>query len=202
MGKEEEHQQAGDDAIIALQSSELRYRRLFETAKDGILILDAESGKIIDANPSLVNLLGYAFNNFTNKCIWDIGIFGGLIANKDKFLELKNQKHVRYDDLPLEASDGRLIDVELVCNVYQEDHLHVIQCNIRDITDRKRATATLTYANELKAAAYAIEAEKERLAVTLRSIGDGVIATDSQGNIQIMNRVAEELCGWNWQTTH
>jgi PAS domain S-box-containing protein len=168
----------------ALHASEIRYRRLFESAKDGILILDAKTGQIDDVNPFLIELLGYSHEQFFRKKIWDIGFFKDIIANQENFLELKEKKYIRYDDLPLETADGRKISVEFVSNVYQEDHHSVIQCNIRDITDRKRAS------ND-------IAAEKERLAVTLRSIGDGVITTDTQGNIDIMNKIAEELCGWS-----
>ena len=136
-----------------MHASEIRYRRLFESAKDGILILDAETGQIDDVNPFLIELLGYTHDQFFSKAIWDIGFFKDIIANRENFLELKEKKYIRYDDLPLETADGRKISVEFVSNVYQEDHHNVIQCNIRDITDRKRAS------ND-------IAAEKERLAVT------------------------------------
>ncbi len=72
-----------------LVASEVRYRRLFETARDGVLILDAESGKIMDVNPYLINLLGYSHNMFLEKEIWEIGIFQDIAANKEKFIELK-----------------------------------------------------------------------------------------------------------------
>ena len=91
--------------------------------------------------------------------------------------------------MPLETADGKKIDVEFVSNVYQENSHSVIQCNIRDITDHKRASD-------------AIDVEQKRLAVTLRSIGDGVITTDTHGNIDIMNKVAEELCGWTQIEAH
>jgi PAS domain S-box-containing protein len=122
----------------ALLASELRYRRLFESAKDGILILNAETGQIDDVNPFLIELLGYSRDQFVNKAIWDIGFFKDIIANQDNFLQLKERKYIRYKDLPLETADGRKIDVEFVSNVYPENNHNVIQCNIRDITERKR----------------------------------------------------------------
>ncbi|MFA5417338.1 MAG: ATP-binding protein, partial [Bacteroidales bacterium] len=121
---------------MALIASEIRYRSLFESAKDGILILDAETGKIVDVNPFLIDLLGFSHDQFIEKFIWEIGIFRDIIANHDKFLELKSNEYVRYNDLPLETKDGRIIHVEFVSNVYIADNQNVIQCNIRDISSR------------------------------------------------------------------
>lgn len=121
-----------------LRPSEVQYRRLFETAKDGILILDAETGVIVDVNPFLIEMLGFPHEQFVGKAIWEIGLFKDITSNKDKFIELQRQGYVRYEDLPLETADGRRIDVEFISNVYTVDHQRVIQCNIRNITERKR----------------------------------------------------------------
>ncbi|MGA2262546.1 MAG: sigma 54-interacting transcriptional regulator, partial [Acidobacteriota bacterium] len=121
----------------ALKSSEKRYRRLFETAQDGILILDAETGQISDVNPFLVEMLGYLHEDFLGKKLWEIGAFKDIEASKATFLELQSKGYVRYKDLPLETKDGRHIDVEFVSNVYLVNHKKVIQCNIRNITERK-----------------------------------------------------------------
>ncbi len=121
----------------ALKSSETRYRRLFETARDGILILDAGTGQISDVNPFLVEMLGYSHEDFLGKKLWEIGPFKNIEASKATFLELQSKGYVRYEDLPLETKDGRPIAVEFVSNVYLVNHKKVIQCNIRDITERK-----------------------------------------------------------------
>jgi two-component system, cell cycle sensor histidine kinase and response regulator CckA len=123
----------------ALSASEARYRRLFETAQDGILILDAHSGLITDVNPFLVNLLDYPREEFIGKTLWDIGPFRNIEASKAAFRELQDKEYIRYDDLPLEARSGRRVNVEFVSNVYGVNGKSVIQCNIRDITARKRA---------------------------------------------------------------
>ena len=122
----------------ALQVSETRYRRLFETAQDGILILDADTGEIFDINPFLVEMLGYPHEALLGKRLWEIGAFRDIEASKAAFLELQSKGYVRYEDLPLETRDERHIDVEFVSNIYSVDHKRVIQCNIRDITLRKR----------------------------------------------------------------
>jgi len=127
---------------------EIRYRSLFELAKNGILILDAETGKIVDVNPFLIDLLGYDYDQFIEKSIWEIGIFRDIIDNQDKFIELRKNKYVRYNNLPLETKDGRIIYVEFVSNVHLEDNQNVIQCNIRDISARKIIEKELIRAKE------------------------------------------------------
>jgi PAS domain S-box-containing protein len=123
----------------ALAASETRYRRLFEAAQDGILILDANTGQIVDVNPFLVKLLGFPKEQFRDKKIWEIGLLKDIVENRSAFEELKSKGYVRYEGLPLETSDGKQIQVEFVSNVYQVNGLKVIQCNIRDITERKKA---------------------------------------------------------------
>ena len=132
----------------ALQESEKRYRRLFESAKDGILILDAHTGMVVDANPFLLKLLGYSYNAIYGQYIWQLGVFKDIAASKDAFRALQENEYIRYDDLPLETLDGKPIAVEFVSNVYLVDHSKVIQCNIRDITERKRAREALRHAHE------------------------------------------------------
>jgi PAS domain S-box-containing protein len=122
-----------------MRASEVRYRRLFEAARDGILILDAETGIVVDVNPFLIELLGYSHEQFLGKKIWELGFFKDIIANQANFAELQQKECIRYEDKPLETADGRQIAVEFVSNVYLVSHQKVIQCNIRDITVRKRA---------------------------------------------------------------
>lgn len=121
----------------ALQFSETRFLRLFEAAQDGILILDAETGQIQEANKFLIELLGYSREEFLGKKLWEIGAFIDIEKSKTIFQELQTTGYVRYEDLPLRTKDGRLINVEFVSNVYEVDRLKVIQCNIRDITVRR-----------------------------------------------------------------
>ena len=130
-----EHKQAEE----ALGASQARYRRLFETAQDGILILDGHSGLIIDVNPFLVNLLDYSREEFIGKTLWDIGPFRNIEASKAAFQKLQEKEYIRYENLPLEAKGGRRVNVEFVSNVYGVNGTRVIQCNIRDITARKHA---------------------------------------------------------------
>ena len=122
-----------------LRTSEIRYRRLFEAARDGILILHAETLKITDVNPFMTELLGYSRDEFLGKELWEIGLFGDKAASQAAFRELQETGYLRYEDLPLQTWRGERREVEFVSNVYTEGDRQVIQCNIRDITDRKRA---------------------------------------------------------------
>jgi formate hydrogenlyase transcriptional activator len=131
----------------ALKISETRYRRLFEAAQDGILILDAEAGQISDVNPFLVEMLGYSYEEFLGKRLWEIGAFKDIEASKAAFLELQSKGYVRYHDLPLERKDGQPMAVEFVSNVYLVNHRKVIQCNIRDMTERKLVAEALQKAH-------------------------------------------------------
>jgi diguanylate cyclase (GGDEF)-like protein/PAS domain S-box-containing protein len=128
---------------LSLQESELRYRRLFESAQDGILILNADTGAITDVNPFMMRMLGYARDDFIHKKIWEVGAFKDIEASQIAFEALQKDKYIRYQDLPLRAKDGKLVQVEFVSNVYMEGGEKVIQCNIRDITERKQAQDAL-----------------------------------------------------------
>jgi len=140
-----------------LRASETRYRRLFESSRDGILILDARSRKIIDANPYMEQLLDYSRADFLGKELWEIGLLKDEKANADAFRQLQEKGYIRYEGLPLETKSGKRREVEFVSNVYEEAGRQVVQCNIRDISERKR---TETETVRLKAE---LDAEKARL---------------------------------------
>lgn len=201
-----------------LTFSELRYRRLFETAQDGILILDADTGQIVDVNPFLKELLGYSKKEFLGKKLWQIGIFKDIVKSKTSFRQLQMQGYIRYKDLPLQTKSGRSIDVEFISNVYMVEQQKVIQCNIRDITDRRKAEklaqskteelerlskeqqetkrAMLNVMEDLAATKELIEMEKAKDEAMLVSIGEGLIAVDNDKRIMIINKAAECMLGW------
>jgi PAS domain S-box-containing protein len=163
-----------------LRVSESRYRRLFEAAKDGILILDADSGRIVDVNPFLMDLTGYSRDELLDKALWEVGSFRDIAASKVSFAKLQSDKYVRYEDLPLKTRDGRTIDVEFVSNVYRIGGQRVIQCNIRDISQRKRA-----------------DAERMRLSMAIEQSAEVVMLTDVRGTIEYANPAFERTTGYS-----
>jgi len=166
----------------ALRSSEARYRRLFETAQDGILILNEETGQIDDVNPFLTNILGYSHEELTGKKLWEIGAFKNTETSKSVFAELQHKGYVRYEDLPLTTKDGREIDVEFVSNVYMVNRHKVIQCNIRDITARRLAEGELR--------------RSLKLFHTIARVSPvGLFRTDSEGRYIYVNEYWSDITG-------
>ncbi len=132
-----------------------RYRRLFETALDGILLLNADTAQIEDVNPYLIGMLGYSHAEFLGKKLWEVGPFADIAQSKEMFEKIQMNGHVRYENLPLRTINGHRIDVEFVSNSYDCDGVNVIQCNIRDITERKKSERDLADSNaELEQFAY------------------------------------------------
>jgi two-component system cell cycle sensor histidine kinase/response regulator CckA len=166
-------------AELALRASEARYRRLFEAARDGILILDADTGRIVDVNQSLTELMGRSREDFLDKALWEIGPFKGVAASKVAFAELQAQEYVRYDDLPLATRAGGTIAVEFISNLYFVGDRKVIQCNVRDISPRKRA-----------------EIESQRLTTAIEQADEMVLVTDARGSIEYVNPAFEKVTGY------
>ncbi len=168
----------------AVRASELSYRRLFESAKDGILILDAVTGRITDVNPFLIDLMGFSRGELVGTKLWELGPFKDIIASKAKFEQLQQQGYVRYEHLPLESKNGRKVAVEFVSNVYQAGDRSVIQCNIRDITERKQAEAQIRVLN----------AELEKRAVEGRVVEEQFIEAQKMEVIgQLASGVAHDF---------
>src|SRR6185295_9403231 len=164
-------------------ASEMLYRRLFETARDGILILDGATGRITEVNPFMVDLLGYSREELLRKELWEIGLLKDSKASQDAFRELQKTGYIRYDDLPLQTKHGDHYEVEFISSVYTEGRRQIIQCNIRDITERREAEEQLREAHS-------------RLSFHVENTPLAVIEWDSEFRVSRWSASAESIFGW------
>jgi len=179
-----------EDIQHKLITSEVRYRKLFETAKDGILLIDPLTEKVIDANPFLLEMIGYSLDDVVGKKLWEIGAIKDIAASKELFKTLQKTGYAHYEGLPLQSKDGKEHEVEFVSNKYRIDGTQMIQCNIRDITLRK--------ATEKKAGAY-FEALKEELSLNnliMESTTCGILIYDvKSGRCVFANKAVTKEVG-------
>ena len=152
-----------------LPTSEVRYRRLFETTKDGILLLDADTGRITDVNPFLQDMLGYSHSELTGKALWEIGPVKDIAASQNAMRQLQDKEYVRYENLQLQTKAGQQVQVEFISNVYLVDGSRVIQCNVRDITARKKVEDDMRLAHEgLLASVVELRTREEQMTALIR----------------------------------
>ena len=164
----------------ALYESETQYRRLFEAAKDGILILDSETGEITAVNPFLIDLLGYSQNEILGKKLWEIGPFKDIEISKIAFQELQRKEYIRYEDLPLETKDGRSIEVEFVSNAYLVEHKKVIPLYLEAYSERMRS-------------AEALRASERKLKTLFEMLPVGISILDAERKTVYLNPALERI---------
>jgi PAS domain S-box-containing protein len=166
-----------------LRVSDIRYRRLFESAKDGILVLDGDTTEITDVNPYMVEMLGYNYDELLGKKICDVSPFKETEKTQTFFKELQKEGYIRYENLLLETKEKKTVDVEFVSNAYDVDGKKLIQCNLRDITGRKRAEEAL------------IKSET-KFQELFNDAPVGYFEYDQQGCITSANRTGMEMLGY------
>ena len=122
-----------------LSESEERFRRLFENANDGILLLEKHEMKIRHANPAITAMLGYSNDECIGKEMKDIGILKDIGTCEEVLQTLNKDGIINYKDVPVQTKAGQIVDTD----IYMVDRARLFQCNIRDITDSKQTEKKL-----------------------------------------------------------
>ncbi len=122
-----------------LSESEERYRRLFETAKDGIVLLEKSNGHITHVNPAAEKMFGYSSKECSGKRLQDIGVMFDMGDFQTIMQDLNRNGIINYTDVPVKTKFGQYIETD----IYLVDRARLAQCNIRDVTERNRAEVSL-----------------------------------------------------------
>ncbi|MBF0551097.1 MAG: PAS domain S-box protein [Deltaproteobacteria bacterium] len=171
-------------AEAALRESEERFRVIFDETPDGLLVADLEQKTFIMANRMICTMLGYSYEDILRLGVSDIHPAAEFSQVLEQFEKQARGELDLIPAIPVQRKDGSVFYADIrACRINMEGGMGMLGM-FRDITERKQAEAALA-------------AEKERLAVTLRSIGDGVIGTDLSGRVTLVNKVAESLTGWS-----
>lgn len=131
-----------------LSITESRFRKLFDSARHGVMLLDALTGDVIEVNDYLVSMFNYPLSEVIDKKVWELAAVKNVKQARDAFKKLQKNKIVKFEDLPLQAKDGHIVHVEFTSDVYGYDHQKVIQCNLRDITEEILAKEALRMSEE------------------------------------------------------
>jgi PAS domain S-box-containing protein len=170
----------------ALQESEEKYREIFNTPNDAILMHDADSGAILDVNLTMLEMFGYSYEEALQQNLGTLSLGKSPYTLEEAIQNVENAKSQgpQLFEWRSKRKNGELFWSEVGLKFREFAGKRHVVAIVRDISDRKDAERVLA-------------SERERLAVTLRSIGDGVITTDIDGNITLINKVAENLTGWS-----
>jgi len=163
---------------------EIRFRRLFETAKDGIVVVDVDSGIVQDVNPRFGTLTGYAREELEGKSIDEVGRLLDSPQIAAVITSTRQSDIVRHDELAVKRKDQRLAHVDIVANSYTVGPQPVVQLNVRDVSPRREA-------------ARALRESEERFRLFVESVSDyAMFQIDRAGRILTWNAGAERLLGW------
>jgi PAS domain S-box-containing protein len=165
-----------------LKESEMRYRRIFETASDGIVLLEKREGQIVHANPAAENMLGYSEEEYSGKMLQDIGVPLDMSDFPAIMKTLNENGIINYDDVEVKTKSGHSIDTD----IYLVDRAALAQCNIRDVSERKLAEKKLT-------------SEKAFIENALNILNDLFFVFDLEGRFLRWNSTLNTVSGYSEQ---
>lgn len=171
-------------AAELVAASEMKFRRLFESAKDGILLLDAESGQVLEINSALIEMLGYSKDADAGRTIEAAEFWNAILPQSFDITEIVENEYIRLDDVQLKTKSGMQISVELTGNVYAAGRKKIVQCHFRDITSRKIADDLL-------------REREERFRSVAETAHDAIITTNAEGIVYSWNLGAEKIFGYS-----
>jgi two-component system NtrC family sensor kinase len=174
--------------------SEIRYRHLFESARDGIFVADAESGRVTDANPGMTELLDCTQEDLLGKNLWEIGILTDREASEAAWLHLQSTGFMRFEDLLIRTRQGSLRHVELNCNLYTEGDRRVVQGSIRDVTERKQREQSAL--EHLRASEETLRVIHAHSGAVIQNALDCIIIIDHENRVIEFNPAAEATFGY------
>ncbi|MDQ6699020.1 MAG: PAS domain S-box protein, partial [Acidobacteriota bacterium] len=161
----------------------VRYRRVFETAKDGIIVLDGTTAEILEVNERITEMFGHTEDKFVGRKIWDAPPLRSHDVGRRIFLGLQRQEVFRLE-ADLTNGQGSLLPVEFLANVYDEEGRAVMQCNVRDISERKQTET-------------ALRESEERFRLLVQGVRDyAIFLMDARGAIRSWNIAAERVLGY------
>jgi two-component system CheB/CheR fusion protein len=173
-----------EDVTERHEQAEVRYQRMFETAKDGMMICDVETEKITDVNPFFLEFLGVERDQVIGRGLGDLEAFQTAQDAVTMVAEAAAREVVRRDGLTLRGANGRLIEADFMANRYMLGSRPVVQINLRDVTTRNRAVKELRESDA-------------RFRLFVESVRDyALFQLDPNGLISSWNIGAERVLGY------
>jgi two-component system, chemotaxis family, CheB/CheR fusion protein len=176
-----------EDVTERREIAEIRFQRLFETAKDGIVVVDVETKSVQDVNPFFLTLTGYNREDLVGRSVAESGRKLGVPDIAVGIEAMRKSEVVRYENVELTTRDNGRVWVDVVGNCYEVGSQPVIQLNIRDVSSRNQALSEL-------------RASEQRFRLFVESVRDyALFQVDRGGLIVTWNAGAERLLGWKEQ---
>jgi two-component system CheB/CheR fusion protein len=136
-----------EDVTERKEAAEIQFRRLFESAKDGFIVIDGKTGQVIDVNPFFLELTRYSRQDIVGQAFWEIPPFRKAEEGRRLVPETTEHGVTQYDAVNLQAQDGRQLIVAMMANRYRVKEQSFIQVNIRDVTQRRQVEDDLRRSN-------------------------------------------------------